>query len=336
MDTDTQHPRSALSPLRLVLAALCVAGLVGLLTVGRMPPEHRSSDVQRTAAQDWDNTGCRDCHLQVWEEWQQSYHSKSWTSPDVQAAFQHFGYDRKCESCHAPESVFQTGLSDEIRVRSQHRESGVDCLSCHALEGARVAARRTLLDAPCRPTAMPELTKGAFCGSCHRTIYGDWLQSPQRAAGKTCQTCHLPEVAQRPGGASHLCLGGHDDALVRSGVEMHCRQEGARLLVDVHNHATGHNYPGERHNRELLLQVLQRKPGGEITLAQHVTIKQITPFSGESSAEQIRAGETFQAVFPVVDPPVAAEVTLLYKRFPWHRDDDALMVHQQIVELESP
>jgi hypothetical protein len=202
------------------------------------------------------------------------------------------------------------------------------------LADGRVAARRTLPDAPCRPVATPELAASTVCGGCHVAIHQDWQQSSYRLAGKTCQSCHMPAVAGRSARASHLCLGGHDDALVRSGAEMTCRQDGDELVVTVHNHATGHNYPGERHNRVLLLQVLQRKPEGTITLAQQAMIKQVTPFRGESSAEQIRPGETFRAVFPVVEPPVAAEVRLLYKRFPWHRDEDALTVHRQLIELK--
>jgi hypothetical protein len=141
--------------------------------------------------------------------------------------------------------------------------------------------------------------------------------------------------AREGGGRSHLCLGGHDDALVRSGARMECRQEGDELVVRVTNHATGHNFPGERHNRMLLLQVIERTPQGEITLARQALIKGITPFRGESSAEQIRVDDTFEARFPAVEAPVEAEVKLLYKRFPWQPDREALVVHQEQVLLKK-
>jgi hypothetical protein len=107
-------------------------------------------------------------------------------------------------------------------------------------------------------------------------------------------------------------------------------------VVSVTNHATGHNFPGERHNRQLYLQVIQRNAAGEITLAQQSMIKGITPFRGETSAEKIKVDETHEARFPVVSPPVTAEVQLLYKRFPWHPDREALIVHQESVPLEAP
>jgi len=303
-----------------------------VLAVGRLRPDAESLAGRPTGTRR--NAACRECHPAVGDEWQRSFHSKSWSDPNVQAAFEHFGHDRKCESCHAPQSVFQTGLTNEVALRNEERESGVDCLSCHELADGRVAARRTLPDAPCRPLATPELAGSQACAPCHVAIYDDWQQSAYARSGKTCQSCHQPAVAQRAGGASHLYPGGHDDAWVRSGAEMSCRQQGAELIVQVRNHATGHNYPGERHNRVLLVQVIQRQTDGTITLAQQAVIRDITPFRGESSADRIRPGEVFQAVFPVVDPPVAAEVQLLYKRFPWHRDEEALTVHRQLLELQ--
>jgi hypothetical protein len=116
---------------------------------------------------------------------------------------------------------------------------------------------------------------------------------------------------------------------------MACEQVGQELVVAVRNHATGHNFPGERHNRILLLQVIQRRPDGTITRSEQCTIKALTPFRGESSGEQIRAGETFTARFAVVQPPVTADVRLLYKTFPWMADRDALVVHQLLVELKE-
>jgi len=314
---------------------LCAAALAGVLAVGRLRPDADSvADRHAAPARPRDNARCRDCHRQVWDEWQQSFHSKAWSDPNVQAAFQHFGHDRKCESCHAPVSVFQTGLTAEVQLRSEARDSGVDCLACHELPDGRIAARRTLPDAPCRPVATPELAASSFCGACHVAIYRDWEQSAYAQSGTTCQRCHRAPEAEDAAGASHRWRGGHDDDWVRFGAEMACRRQGEKLVVTVRNHATGHNYPGERHNRILLVQVLQRQADGRITLAQQAVIKDITPFRGESSAERIRPGATFQAEFPVVEPPVTAEVRLLYKRFPWQSDEDALSVHRQEIELK--
>jgi hypothetical protein len=229
-----------------------------------------------------------------------------------------------------------TGPDDPVPLRTVELESGVNCMSCHQTADGQVAARRTIADAPCRPVAEPALGSSRTCGKCHEAIYDDWKESRYRVAEQGCRECHMPAEEDREGGCSHLCLGGHDEATVRSGATMACRREGDELIVAIENHATGHNFPGERHNRILLVQVIERDSEGKITLSQQEMIKAITPFRGESSAEKIRAGETFEARFPVVDPPVEAEVRLLYKTFPWLADRDALVVHQANVSLAPP
>jgi hypothetical protein len=113
---------------------------------------------------------------------------------------------------------------------------------------------------------------------------------------------------------------------------MQCRQEDGELVVTVTNHATGHNFPGERHNRVLLLQLTQRAADGRVVVVQQDRIKDITPLRGESSADQIRADQTYESRFTPVEGAVGGEVELLYKRFPWCADRDADRVAQDDVD----
>lgn len=316
-------------------AALVLLGLLGvgaLLTYARWTPREEGAELPTTAVAAT-SASCRQCHAAVWQEWETSLHSQAFSHPNVQAAFRHFGHDRQCESCHAAEPILRD-LAAPVVLRSRDRDMGVDCLTCHALPDGSMAARRTIANAPCRPIATPALTASLHCGRCHTAIHKDWEASSFRDSGKNCQSCHMPEVQTRPGGRSHLCLGGHDDALVRSGATLNCRIDGDEVVVTVANHATGHNYPGERHNRVLLVQMIERTSDGEITLAEQRTIKDMTPFRGESSAEKIRAGEEFTARFPIVAPAAKAEIQLLYKLFPFYADRDALVVHS--AELALP
>ncbi len=314
---------------RIVVVVLIVLALAALLYVGFEPPA--TSRGGSGEADDQAPGDCRACHEAAWREWAASYHARSWSDVSVQAAFRHFGFDRKCESCHAAQPVLGTGLAQAPELRDGDRASGVNCLTCHLLAGGRgVAAARTLPEAPCRPVETPGLA-AALCGACHTAIYGDWKASRYAAEGRSCADCHMP-AAQR-GGRSHLCLGGHDEATVRSGARMECRQEGDELVVTVANHATGHNFPGERHQRVLLVQVIQRDVAGRIVLARQELIKVVTPFRGETSDEKIRAGESVAYRFPIADPPCTADVKLLYKPFPWVSDSAALVVVGQVVNL---
>lgn len=318
-----------------VVLVLLLAALANLQSL--LPPDAHSppspSPLATTTVSAADATRCRRCHEAVWQEWEASYHSQSFTHPDVRAAFRHFGHDRQCESCHAPEPVLPD-LAAPVVLRQEQRDSGVNCLTCHALPDGQVAARRTIADAPCRPVETAALVTSEHCGRCHTSAHKEWLDSPQRTEGKTCQSCHMPTVAGRAGGRSHLCLGGHDESLVRSAAKMMVKVDGEQLRVDVTNQQAGHHFPGEKHNRLLFLQVTERAADGEITLVQQQTIKAITPFRGETSSEQIRAGQTFSTTFPIVSPAIKAEVKLLYKLFPWYPDREALVVHK--TELELP
>ena len=322
-----------LAKARIACGVLCCLVLALLIALGRtVPPVPTATQAAPAAV---DVADCRKCHQDAWKEWDASYHAKAFSDDQVQAAFEHFGLDRKCQSCHAPQGgISQPG--DVLEVRDADLASGVTCLNCHGLPDGSIAARRTIAGAPCRPQQSSLLLASESCGACHEAIYNDWQASRYRTEGKSCQSCHMPAVASRAGGRSHLCTGSHDEALVRSGVKLECRQEGAELVVSATNHATGHNFPGERHNRVLYLQVIERTPDGRISLARQALIKGITPFRGESSRERIRVDQTFAERFPIVDPPVEAEVRLLYKPFPWFSDDEATTVHRQDVTLTAP
>ncbi|MCL6502751.1 MAG: cytochrome c family protein [Pirellulales bacterium] len=309
---------------RVLLAVAAAAALAALLLAGR-----EGGDPRRGNASRLNNGDCRRCHTQVWDEWSKSLHAASWTSDVVQASFRHFGFDRKCESCHAPEPILATGLSAEPILRSTHRDSGVDCLSCHTLADGGVAAARDL-EAPCRPQREPLLTDSRACGVCHVAIYRDWQATPYVSQGKTCQACHMRSSDHT---VSHACTGSRDVGLIRSGVRMRTRLEQGSLRVAVTNHGTGHNFPGERHHRVLLLEAMQYNASGDVVAGRQVEIKGVTPFRGESSAERLRSGETWRHSFQLADDAARIRVRLLYKLFPWLPDREALIVAERTHSL---
>lgn len=321
------------SRLRLILALACCLLIAGGIGLAYLVPRAGTEDTA-SANSGFSNEDCRECHEAVWLEWEASYHRRSWSDPHVQAAFQHFGHDRKCQSCHAPQPVVAIGSAKPQLRAAATRDSGVNCLSCHQLpQGRGVAAVRTVANAPCKPLRHPDMISGELCGRCHDAIHDDWKDSRYPKEQTTCQSCHMPAVAERPRGRSHVCLGGHDVPTIRSGVQVASRQEGEELVISVTNHATGHNFPGERHNRVLLLEVIERAEDKQITLVQQDRIKEITPFRGESSADRIRAGDTYESRFPIVEGSVSADVRLIYKPFPWYADRDSTVVHHEPMKL---
>jgi hypothetical protein len=228
-------------------------------------------------------------------------------------------------------------LMDAVPVlRQTELDSGVNCLTCHWLPSGQVAARRTIAGAPCNPRESKILVSSSSCGVCHVDAQEDWALSELASQHKECHECHMPRAEEHSSRLSHKFLGGHDEATVRSGARMECDQEGDDIVVRVCNHATGHSFPGERNHRVLIVQVIERAPDGEVLLVQQETIKGSAPFRREISSDRIQCGQTVEVRFPVVRHPAVADVTLLYKLYPWCADHESLSVFQQRVELKEP
>lgn len=318
--------------LRVIVSSLAILGIAALLVWGRW--SSRESVTSKPLP--FSNADCGRCHARVFQEWQTSYHSRSWSDPQIVAAFRHFGHDRKCESCHAPEPILIEGTDRPTLLRAANRESGVDCLSCHARSDGQIAARHTHADAPCRPRETPALLDSQHCGVCHTAIFKDWNESRYRSSGRGCVACHFPPLHPDSSERSHVCLGGHDAPTIRSGATMECTQVGDQVVVRVTNDNTGHNFPGERHNRILLVEVTERSEAGEITLARQTVIKHVTPFRGESSAERLKIDEIFQTEYPVEPGSVVAHIQLLHKSFPFQSDREAVVVHELQLGVTPP
>ena len=58
---------------------------------------------------------CMSCHEEVFAEWQDSWHARSWTDPDVRAPSQSNNFQNKdCIDCHAPRPLqSRTHLSSD-------------------------------------------------------------------------------------------------------------------------------------------------------------------------------------------------------------------------------
>ena len=317
---------------RIIVAA--VLGLLLAVFLGTAAIFRRPSLPSAAGAAILDNAACQRCHKQAWDEWASSMHARAWRDPAVQASFGTFGFDRKCQSCHAAEPTLAANGAEPI-LRTADLESGVNCVTCHQLSDGGVAARRSIADAPCRPVESALLVSSASCAVCHIDSHKDWSQSSFALKHQECQTCHMPLLATEGARHSHACLGGHDEATVRSGVRSESVEEGDDIVVRVTNHATGHNFPGERHHRTLMVQMIERSADGSVLLSRQETIKGVTPFRAESSADKIRSGQTVEVRFPIVARPAEAEVTLIYKLFPWYTDREATVLSRERMELSE-
>lgn len=227
------------------LVVLSVAGWA-LVAVFR-PPEPEAVSTTFTSSQQ-----CKQCHAEVFAEWQASWHSRAWDDPDVRALSNDFA-NTDCIDCHAPRPVFETGVGNRVLPRSSRRSEGVDCIACHMLpDGSSVAGKIDKPSAACKPVTRIELANADYCAVCHdqhKTVQ-QWKESSWPARGKTCVDCHMPHRDGDPNrGRSHLMMGGHDMDLVRSAVEMRGVREGERWVIEVENVGAGHSFPTDERSR---------------------------------------------------------------------------------------
>ena len=147
---------------------------------------------------------CQKCHSDVYKEWESSGHARSWSNPAFQAAIE--GRPDKgesCAACHAPASVLETGPGKMPRARSRDREVGVNCITCHVK--GRTYYGPISSKAHGGVEVLEAYRSAEWCASCHgqkvdrsgHNQFASWESSPAAAAGKTCQSCHMPPV-ERP------------------------------------------------------------------------------------------------------------------------------------------
>lgn len=149
---------------------------------------------------------CGKCHIDIYEEWAESNHAKAYENPHFRAATDNHAFT-DCLNCHAPEPRW---TAETPTVRSAKRHEGVTCVSCHLDQGT--------LAGPLEPTGKvrphpigvrPEVYHDVgICGRCHQGTLKQWTSVSEKR--KTCQECHMPEVARRMTQSS----GGFSDIIV--------------------------------------------------------------------------------------------------------------------------
>ena len=227
-----------------------------------------------SAAADLHPGACGGCHTAQLADWKTTLHSRS-MGPGVMGQlldgmWQGAELTEGCQSCHAPMSEQHPVLPDEsggYDYNHQYDPSlqgvGITCTVCHVRGHVRYGPPRGS-----RPVAQvwggpghggavvaPVFESSEFCRGCHQfgpdetrlngkllqDTYAEWLASPQRTEGETCQSCHMPD-------RRHLWKGIHDAETVREALKLEAvplEENGDSLTVEVRlsNTGAGHHLP---------------------------------------------------------------------------------------------
>ncbi len=276
-------PAATILRIFIVLLALPTVAAAAYLAIGRTLREPPGV-VPATEHTVFERSSCLECHSPIADEWRESFHFRSLTGPFWQR-IRDKGFDDlfaslrvPCVNCHAPANVLDLPERSHPRERTQDRELGVDCVSCHvSKEGIRGPGRS--VDAPHEVIADirfrdPELASTTICASCHdealehaRTVT-DWRRTELARRGVTCLHCHMPEVMAptvERGPArlrrSHRFPGDKDPQFLRSGLNAVLEIVGnGEAVLRITNDRIGHSFPASGTNF-LIVKLTARDPG---------------------------------------------------------------------------
>jgi hypothetical protein len=175
---------------------------------------------------------CKRCHLRAYEEWESSAQSQSIETAAFRVTLDRYiqavpdQQQGMCFQCHAPHILEYSYLVhhfiDEVKSRDP-RIDGVGCSQCHLISEVDSTIRpphpsftlgktiyggyKNAVKNLAHESQQLELYKESqYCVTCHDSLpqtvgsaklpgwLGPWETTTAEKAGKTCQTCHMPEA----------------------------------------------------------------------------------------------------------------------------------------------
>jgi len=204
-----------------------------------------------------------------------------------------------CNGCHTPQAFLAGDVPPPRPEKNSRANESVSCDFCHSITAVagekpvnfnwvsnpgrtKYGAKQGLVS-PHHITEYNEIfTRAEFCGSCHneqnpfgvyvKSTQMEWAEGPYAQQGVPCFVCHMPKaegrsapMAEKGMVAQHVFLGAHNEAKVKSAIEisMHPDEEEVPydgtvvFQVELFNAKAGHKIPtGSVEDRILWLDVV--------------------------------------------------------------------------------
>ena len=222
-----------------------------------------------------DNHSCKECHENIYEEFQSSQHSKGYFNDELHRKIANAADSKKyaCATCHMPMADniddLITGKARPDKANKTHTDA-ISCYFCHTIAYVKKAhkfnintkARQaenykpTLYgrlhnpdDSDKHSSASNPVYAKKVCMGCHSHKRNDNNVTIFHAMAETqeslgCIKCHMPEIEggaekmdKRARGqhASHKFLGIHDKAFRKTGVDIGIAVKNGKLNVTLTN-----------------------------------------------------------------------------------------------------
>jgi len=283
-----------------------------------------------------DVTSCMGCHWDIYKEWERSLHGTAWTDPVYQESLRTADHPEQCWSCHAPVFLYSTGMEHLPIARTEGRETGVTCISCHV-------DADDVMHGPTGPESTghfteqdPLFTVGkaeALCLTCHgeptvpeHSVRSGFANRPDTLRRLSCIDCHMPAVTRahaedpigildvpaRPG-RRHTFIGSHDPDMIADALTVTLQPNGRVML---RNDRAGHGIPGGI-TKTLIIRLYTRDDAGIVLSEQHVEIRQ---------ANQLLPGASWTGSVTVTTAVQTVGVVLQYRYADHQRESEYLHI----------
>lgn len=343
---------------------------------------------------------CGACHKSIYDEWAVSTHRRAWLGDaqfQEELAKSQGKHDPKsgdvgwlCVNCHTPMAAQQERwvvalkdgqiqrpvYVDNKEFNRDFQEDAITCAGCHVRDG--------VVYGPYGDTQAPHpVKKGDYlldervCVRCHQaearypaqnlgcffTTGAEWAASPAAKEGKTCQSCHMPEIERhvadnfvdRPKRKTRRhWFGGslipkHPDweaelaplrEVYGSGVSIALKsaeqatcEEGpcVRVVAEVKNDRAGHNMPSGDPERHLEITVRVKGADGAVLgeVKDHVGSRyQWWPEIKLLSDTRIKAGEAREVVVELPGEAGQGALAVEIEAHKWRMYEDAFKHHK--------
>ncbi|MDR4499259.1 MAG: cytochrome c family protein [Candidatus Scalindua sp.] len=231
---------------------------------------------------------CGDCHIDIYKEWADSMHAKSYVNEEFRVASNDYGYPF-CMRCHVPESILTE--SNELMARDHNLEDGVDCQGCHLTSDCLLSGPHSGIGPHPLEENQPFYKDSRLCGTCHIDTYEEYLRYVDVDQKQTCQDCHMPAVRRkliqdepwqkihrRKEGKAHTfsvlsAIENTEDFIELTFAEINKNNNHITGILEIVNTSVNHSIPtGSYGYREVLLLINLKDNLGRTIKSKHVSM----------------------------------------------------------------
>ncbi len=244
---------------------------------------------------------CGECHKNIYNQWKDSRHSKSWISEGYRKVTNNYR-KTKCFNCHIP---YEIKIGEKPDFREKHRDDGINCVSCHFREDTKSMHGEYDVFSPPHPSTKDiNYSTSKICSGCHQKTYKQWEETGVR---KECQDCHMPSktgslIQKFPFEYLHRKKEVHNHSfptgiIKEQDIQIDAEKLGRKLFITIKNVSIPHNIPTADNGKpKLYLTVIFKEKDDEVYIDRYMFTPKDPVFYKKERVLTFKSFENFDSV----------------------------------------